>query len=397
MTTPLFDTNPYLKETTATVTQCTPCEQGYWIGLDQTIFFPEGGGQWGDTGTIDGILVSDTQWDGEEILHLCPSPLPIGKEVSLLLDWEKRYDVMQQHTGEHLLSYAFWVLFGYENVGFHLNETFGTMDLDHVVTGQEIEKAVTLVNRLVTDNRKVTAYVAKAKSLDKKRVRKISAKGGESPRVVDIDGADICTCCGTHVAFTGEVGCVAITKSEKSRGGSRLTFLCGKRAIQDYQEKTEILHALTTLLSTDGQQLAPRIQEMQQELQTARLALKEKNKLLFALQADKLLRERGDSPYVLATLDETSAGDAKVLLNLLTQNEPITAIVIYTKGESLSFFCSAHPKSKGHSCRTICDLLCGMFNGKGGGKDHFAQGGGKAVSNYKELAEMVVSQLQRMS
>jgi alanyl-tRNA synthetase len=397
MTTPLFDTNPYLKEITATVTGCTPTENGFYVTLNQTIFFPEGGGQWGDTGTIDHINVTDTLWDGDEILHLCTDALPIGKEVSLCLDWKKRFDAMQQHTGEHILSYAFWYLFGFENTGFHLNETFGTLDLDHVVTWDQIAQAVTLSNQIVTDNRQVRTYIAKAKSLDRKRVRKISQKGGDTPRVVDIDGADICTCCGTHVARTGEVGGIAIIKSEKSRGGSRLTFLCGNRTVADHDKRIQILHGLTSLLSTDAEQLAPRIKEMQQELQSLRLAIKEKNKLLFSLQADKLLRERGNSPYVLATLDETPAGDAKILLNLLTSEEPVTAIVIYTKGESLSFFCGANPHSQGQSCRTVCDLLCGIYNGKGGGKDNFAQGGGKAVADYKDLAKMIVTQLERMS
>ncbi len=397
MTQPLYETQVYLTQTTATVLECTPTEGGFSVVLDQTVFFPEGGGQPGDVGTIDHATVTDTVWEDGTIVHRCSAPLAVGTTVTLSLDWQQRFDHMQQHSGEHILSYAYWHLFGAMNVGFHLNEQFGTIDLDRVLSADEIAEGVAFANRLIADNRPILCYTANVKQLNKKQVRKISQKGGDNPRVVEIEGADICTCCGTHVAHTGEIGCLMVTKAEKNRQGSRLTFLCGGRALQDYQQKTDLFHQLTTLLSTDGEQIPLRLQEMKHELQEIRSQLKEKKRLIFEWQAKDLLANRGDSPYVMTCLHNASAVEAKTLLNRLVEQEPITAIVVYTKDDALSFFCAANAGSKGQNCRTICDLLCGVFNGKGGGKPDFAQGGGKYTTDWQERAAMVLQQLNRMS
>ena len=397
MTLALFDNQPYLKETTATVLRCEKTEQGYAVTLDQTVLFPEGGGQPADRGTINGVAVTDTQWNGNEIVHLCTAPLPVQSEVTLCLDWERRFDHMQQHSGEHLLSYAFWYLFDAVNVGFHLNEQFGTIDLDRVLTAEQIDEGVRFANQLIFDNRAIHTYIGDSGLLKKKKARKISQKGGDTPRVVEVDGADVCTCCGTHVAQTGQIGSIAVTKAEKNRQGIRLTFLCGKRALADAMEKTAVLHELTALMSTDSGQLARRMGEMKQSLQESNRALAEKNRLIFEWQAEKLLRGRGESPYVLACLKDATAPEARTLLNRLIETEAVTAMVVFTKGESLSFFCGANECSQGQSCKTVCDLLCGIFNGKGGGKGNFAQGGGKFTPDWQELAHQILQQLIRMS
>lgn len=397
MTQALFDQQPFLKETTATVLSCQKAENGFAVILDQTIFFPEGGGQPADRGTINGVAVTDTQWQGEEIAHLCTAPLPVQAEVTLCLDWERRFDLMQQHSGEHILSYAFWYLFDAVNVGFHLNEQFGTINLDRVLTWEQIEQGVQFANQLIFDNRAIHTYVGDNGLLKKKKARKISQKGGDTPRVVEVDGADICTCCGTHVAQTGQIGSITVIKAEKNRQGSRLTFLCGNRALADAMEKTAVLHELTTLLSTDCGQLAERVREMKQSLQESGRALAEKNRLIFDWQAERLLHERGESPYVLACLSNATPPEARTLLNRLIETEPVTAMVVFTKGDSLSFFCGANEHAQGQSCKTVCDLLCGIFNGKGGGKGNFAQGGGKLTPDWQELAHQILQQLIRMS
>lgn len=398
MTIPLYETDSFLKKADATVTHCHPRDDGtFAIQLNQTIFFPEGGGQPGDTGTIDRVNVLDTYIDGDIIIHSCDAPLEVGKKAALNLNWDRRFDHMQQHTGEHMLSYAFWKLFGAVNVGFHMNEAIATLDLDRILTAEQIAEAERFANRQITEDLPIVTYVAPIDTLQQKTVRKISQKGGVLPRVVEIETSDICTCCGTHVTRTGQVGVITVVKWEKNRSGLRLTFLCGNRAITDMQQKNTVLHTLTALLSTDKEQLTSRIEELQKELQTTRRTLSEKNLRLLSMQAQQLLQEKSDSPYVLACLEDASQKEAKTMLNLLIQNQPVTAMVLYTSTETVSFLCGAHPKSKGQSCRLICDLLCGIFNCKGGGKDVFAQGGGKWVADYKQRAQTVLDQLQRMA
>ncbi len=395
----LYDADPFLWQCEATVTDCRPLPEGqFGVTVNQTVFFPEGGGQPGDRGRLGEATVTDTRLNEDGLpVHLCDRPVAVGQSVTLAVDGERRFDFMQQHTGEHLLSYAFFKLYGAANVGFHLNESLATLDLDRPFTDDEIAAAERFANRQITEDRPVRAYVTRADALTGERVRKQPVKGGDSPRVVEIEGSDICPCCGTHVARTGQVGSVCVLRADRLRGGVRLTFLCGGRAVRDHREKTCLLRQLTEAFSAQPADLPQRAEALKAELAAARRELAAAKHALLAKQAEALLADRGDSPYLLACLPEAGEKEAKTMLSLLTAAAPVRAMVVAAKGDSLCFLCGAAPSAPGVSCRVMCDLLCGVFCAKGGGGDAFARGGGKAPPNFEELAGSVLTALRRMS
>ena len=251
MTVKLFENDSYAFECDATVTSCKKTDEGYLVTLDQTVFFPTGGGQPCDMGVIGSANVSDVYEQEGEIYHLCDSAQNTGKKVHIAIDKSRRVDFMQQHTGEHILSYAFWKLFDAVNVGFHLNESFATFDLDQVLSPRQIREGERFANEIIMQNAPIKVYYSTPVELKQKGVRKISDKSGENPRVVEVVGSDICTCCGTPTAFAGEVGFAKIFKTEKLRGGLRLYFYCGTRALDDYFKKSDLVQDIANHFSCD--------------------------------------------------------------------------------------------------------------------------------------------------
>ena len=395
MTERIFEQDAFARQTVAAVTGCIAAENGFAVTLDKTVFFPEGGGQPGDRGRLGDALVLDTQERDGEVVHLCDRPLKPGDNVEAVLDFDRRFDMMQQHTGEHMLSYAFWKLFDAVNVGFHLTEELATLDLDRPMDPQQIRQAVAFANRQGFEDHPIRVYTARAEDLDPARVRKISAKGGQTPRVVDMEEGDVCTCCGTHVRSTGQALPITVTHADKHKAGVRLTFLCGGRALAHWQKLADVTDALGRLFSTDAAQLPDRVRELQQSAAEARRRLRETTDALAELEAARILAGRGDDTVVLACLENTPAGEAKTMLNLLIR-QPVCAVVVYTQGDTLGFYCGAHPQSK-CDCRQACELLCGILNGKGGGKPDFAQGGAKKTDDWQERVRSVVQVLNRQA
>ena len=399
-TLPIYEKDPYISTADAAVTSCNKNDTVYEITFDKTVFFPKGGGQPGDTGTAGCANVTDTYFsDDGEILHICDAPLTVGETVALKLDFNRRFDIMQQHTGEHILSYAFWRLFGMENVGFHMNGEFCTADITPIPSPEQINEALLFANRTVTENHAVKAYHADAKLIKAslKSIRKISEKATKdsSPRIVEIENADMCTCCGTHVRFTGEVGLITVIKTEKVRSSLRLYFLCGQRAVKHAVKSGEIIQKLTNELSTEQDNICDRVINLKNTLSETSRLLKEKTNELLKIEADRLLSERSDC-YVLCIMHDADAAQGKAMLRLLTKDEPVTAIVLCVNKEVLNFLCGSNPASKGVGCKTIAELLCGMFSAKGGGREDFAQGSGKAPKDLEESAETVIGHLRKM-
>ena len=239
MTVKLFENNSLLKECTATVTACTEKEGQYLVELDQTVFFPEGGGQLSDKGKINEAVVSHVSEKDGHIYHECDKPLEAGTEVKAVLDWKVRLDRMQQHLGEHLLSYACWKLFKANNIGFHMNEDDVFIDLDKELTEEELLKAELYTNEIIWENRPVhISYMDSTEAVKlKDKMRKFNSKLTGTLRIVSVEDADICTCCGTHPPFTGMLGSVKVIRHEKHKGGCRVEFVCGSRALADADKK----------------------------------------------------------------------------------------------------------------------------------------------------------------
>ena len=236
MTTRLFDADSHLRSFTACVLACTENDGKYEVELDATAFFPEGGGQCGDRGTLGGVNVLDTVERGGTILHICAGPLPAGSEVRGEVDAELRFSNMQTHSGEHIVSGIVHRLFGYDNVGFHLDGA-ATLDFSGELTAEDIARVELLANEAVWKNLPVTARYPSPDELAGLEYRsKLDLT--ENVRIVTIEGVDVCACCAPHVSRTGEIGLIKITDFMRHRGGVRLTMLAGRRAFLDYRAKT---------------------------------------------------------------------------------------------------------------------------------------------------------------
>lgn len=249
MTRRLFDEDSYTALFYATVLKCEKCENGYCITLDKTAFFPTGGGQSCDTGTIGDAEICDVFEKDGDIFHIADRELIVGKEYDCGIDWDKRFSRMQNHTGEHILSGLAHTHFGCTNVGFHLGNDEITIDFDKKLSDIDIAFLEMRANKAVFNNLAVKAYYPEPSELEKMNYRsKLDLK--ENVRIVDIFGVDLCACCAPHVRRTGAVGIIKIVNYHSYKGGTRLYILCGKDAYEDYVQKSQAVYNISVLLST---------------------------------------------------------------------------------------------------------------------------------------------------
>ncbi|MBQ8920036.1 MAG: alanyl-tRNA editing protein [Acidaminococcaceae bacterium] len=394
MTEKLFERDSNLKICEATVVECEPAPQGYAVVLDRTVLFPEGGGQLSDTGTINGALVKHVRETKEKIIHECVAEFPVGSRVTVQVNWTDRLDHMQQHCGEHILSYAFWKLFGANNVGFHMNERMVTIDLDKEVTLEEAFQAEDFANRQVWEDLPVTVSYLPHTELADLPMRKKNEKLTGILRVVAVRDGDVCTCCGTHPTSTGVVGLIKITKIEKHKGGTRVEFLCGRWALEDARKKMRYIQDAGNMLSTKEERVCESIGRLEGEI----AELKEKLRAAVAqLQASEIQKLLAEAPVnaagcqVLAAIkDEYEPKSAKTLFGKLSDTPNALVAVIYRNGERVNYMFGLGPGAAG-DCKAIIARANEIFGGKGGGKKESAQGGAPYAADWKEKAEKLVA------
>ena len=365
MTDKLYETDSYAQTFTATVTACTPVAGGFAVVLDLTAFFPEGGGQPFDTGRLGNARVLAVHTDGEIITHTTDAPLPVGAAVEGVLDWDRRLDAMQQHTGEHILSGTLHRLYGAENVGFHIGSPYVRMDTSIPLTAEQLAEAEAQANAAVRADTPVRCYVPDPDTLAHTEYR--SKKELEGPvRLVEA-GGDRCACCGTHLARTGEVGLIKIVSSQHYKGGMRLAVACGQRAYdavatgwadaeaagRRLSAPVGSLEAAVTRLQGGEAQLKQRLADLQNALATACAAAAKPGVpcTLWAAGAD------GDGlrRIALAVAAETGA----------------VCCALAPGGQGLAYALAAAPAG---DVRSLCKALNQAFDGRGGGKPTFCQG-----------------------
>ena len=386
MTKRLYETEPKLKECTACVLSCVQGEKGWLTELDQTVLFPEGGGQLCDRGSIDGVPVQDVYEENGRVIHLCSAPLQEGDCVTVALDYDVRLYHSQQHTGEHILSHAFWKLFGAKNIGFHSDERQITIDLDMELDREQCAQAECCANEQIWRNAEVSILYRDREHMQDLDVRKITQKVDGVLRVVVIEGGDVCTCCGTHVERTGEVGMIKILSVQRHRGGTRLEAVCGRAALEDYAQKADLVYRLSCALSCGTDTMEERIESLKAEERELGTKMRELSaRLMEYVAADALNTspEKNGNRCVMVPLEGDGA-EAKQLLNRLTQGERIIAGVFFAQSDRVGYMI-AKTDGIGISCREIAAQANQLFDGKGGGTEQFVQGSGKRGSNWREL------------
>lgn len=396
----LFDENVMQRECEAVVVRTEPYHEGYAVVLDQTVFFPEGGGQLSDTGTLTAgekaLPVKHVHEKAGEIFHETKEPLAPGTKVVAKIDWPVRFDHMQQHCGEHMLSYAFYKLFGAHNVGFHMSADMVGIDLDREVDWQQALQAERFTNREIQEDRSVTTKLVPAEEAAKMNLRKFNDKLTGILRIVTVEGSDSCTCCGTHPTSSGMVGLVKIFKVEKHKEGSRISFLCGREALERVEQYMLAALDASNLLSIKETELPDGIARLQQEKKELGERLTEcTGKLLEyrieEMKAHSATTEAGHAKFVFLESDMTPK-EAKALAKRLGEIPEAFSAIFYQNGERLNYMFLA-TDGAAVNCQQVIRTVNEAFGGRGGGRPESCQGSAICPADWREKAEKLLSAL----
>ncbi|MCR5439639.1 MAG: alanyl-tRNA editing protein [Selenomonas sp.] len=376
----LYDEKVMLRSCKTVVTACRELKKGFGVELSETVFYPEGGGQLSDTGKLiladKSVAVTHVREKDGTIYHETAESIAVGTEVTAEIDWQMRFDHMQQHCGEHLLSYGFWKFCQADNVGFHMTEEMVTIDLNREVSAAEVQQVETLANAQIQENLPVKTTWMDAEQAAVYATRKFNDKLTGPVRVVSIEGSDVCTCCGTHPPMTGMIGLVKIFKMEKHKDGTRIYFLCGRRALAKIQRCWQALNGASQLLSLKDEEIeqgVERLQAEKKELQDKLTAAEERwvNEIAPQLLEKAELKE--DIKFVEIRFEDISADAARKLAQRLAE-DPQAQVTLFYKQKNRLNYILARGTSVPHSCRERIAVLNKKLNGHGGGNDNMAQG-----------------------
>ena len=380
MTEKLFYKDSYIEEFEAVVLGCEARiskkgeKEGYEIALDRTAFFPEGGGQSGDVGWIQGVEVIDTKERGGVVYHRTKEALPCGTHICGKVNFEVRFDRMQQHSGEHILSGLVHKKYGYANVGFHLGEDATTLDFNGELSKEQVEELEKLANRAVFENVSVeVCYPSKKELLGMEYRSKIEIEG--QIRIVSIPGYDVCACCAPHVKRTGEIGLIKVLGCERHRGGCRMTIACGMRALMDYRQKQRSVSEVSVLLSAKPE----RIEEAVLRLKEQQGKIREHLNRMQAAYLEQKLMEIGEDAEQVCIFEEDLDGVAvrNFVNGAMERCKGICGAFVGNDENGYHYILG----SKHMDVRGITKELNQRFQGKGGGKPEMVQG---SLSGRKE-------------
>jgi len=327
--------------------------------------------------------------DAHQIIHLLEKPITANL-VEGHIHWERRFDHIQQHTGQHLLSQAFIKICQAETVSFHLGEEVATIDLTLSGIDEHTVNAVEeLANQIIYENREVLAHIVHKADVQKFPVRKLPTVE-ENIRIIEIKDFDFSPCGGTHCTRTGEIGIIKIRKWEQYKGGTRIQFVCGWRALRDYQQKTAVLRRLSDLCSSGETDLPPNIGKLQEEVKTLRRESTILTKQLFEYEAQVLRHEReprGEFAILKKIFANRTPNDLKLLANKVLEHSPNTIVLFGGKTEGKASLIFVRSEGVPVDMQHLMQTACAVIHGKGGGQPHQAQGGGANVANLEEALQ----------
>lgn len=366
----LYYEDVYRKEFDAQVLECRPVKGGFHILLDESAFYPEGGGQPSDFGMLGKIQVKEVQEKDGELLHYTDEPLTPGEQVHGQIDWEHRFDLMQQHSGEHMVSGLVHETFGYDNVGFHMGSDVITIDFNGTLTEKEMAEIEAKVNEKIWENAQVEITYPSPEVLECLPYRSKKALTGRV-RLVNFPGTDLCACCGTHVMHTGEIGLVKLLSVVKFRDGVRMEMLCGKRAMAYLNVMDEQNHRVSVKLSAKPGETAQAVERLYEENYRLKGRIMELEDAMFAREA-KACAGKGD---VLLFYEGLEADSVRKLTDAVLQ-ECGGRCAVFSRNEEGSYKYAMGEKDG--DLRAFTKEMNAALEGRGGGKPFFVQGSVKA-------------------
>ena len=372
----LYYADPFLKEFTATVLDCQPGKYGYLVTLDRTAFYSEGGGQPADHGTLDGAAVTDVHEKNGVIFHNVDRAVEIGKTVSGSIDWARRFDHMQQHSGEHICSGLICGRYGCDNVGFHMGTDIVTIDFNADIPWEELLEIEGQANRYIQEDHPIDIQFHRGAELDAIDYRSKKPLEGDV-RIVAFPGADCCACCGTHVLRSGQVGLVKFLSVQKFREGVRIELLCGQRAL-DYLSRTwEQAKTIGQHLSVKPVDAAAAVERLEGELSALKMRCAGLEEAVFA----GIAAEQAGKGNVLLFQPPMKPDSVRKLADAVSKACGGLAAVFAGEG---SHYAYALGRADGQDISAAVKALNSVLHGRGGGRNGFAQGSVEAAQSAIE-------------
>ena len=387
----LYYEDAYRTNFVAQVTERLTFEGQPTVRLSESAFYPTSGGQPHDTGSLNGTAVVDVQVGADgAVLHLLAGPLPEEtRSVNGQVSWLRRYDHMQQHSGQHLLSQVFYRELGLETVSVHFGDALNTVDLEGPpLSAQQMGTVETAVNEMVWQNRRIRAYWVSEDERAKVPLRRAPTVQG-STRIVEIDKFDWSACGGTHVRRTGEVGLISLLRVEKHRGRSRVHFVCGRRALEDAGMRRGLLAETAGLLDSGVQDVPALVAKLQEALRSAERELKAEQEALVEYQAREMLAEAETAAGVRLVAREMADAEPALVQKMaraLIAEAGVVALLGCARGGKGTVVFARSEDCSVHAGNLLRDTLK-QFGGGGGGRPDFAQGGGVAAEKLAEVLE----------
>lgn len=378
----LYYENQYIKEFEATIKEIIIKDDKYHISLDKTAFFPGGGGQHCDIGKIDNYHVIDVYERNNIIYHVLEEEPKKLNDLKCSIDWENRFDGMQQHLAQHVLSGCFFTLFNANTVSIHLGEEISTVDIMGYLEEEQVEKAEIMANEVIRKKLNVKSYVPSKKELKKMKLRRTLPKTKEEIRILEIEDLDINACCGVHPKSTLDLQLIRIKKMEKNKGNTRVEFLSGKRAVEDYIKSDKFLLEVSRYLNSGNDEILSAIKNLNDNIKS----LSEENRKIKSELANyemKEILEKSEKVKDITIvrkeyINENIKYINKLIAKIIDNPKTIALFGIkYDDKANLIFACSDDIKNINMN-NLLKDAVI-LIDGKGGGRPTMAQGAGKSV------------------
>ncbi|MCP2519472.1 DHHA1 domain-containing protein [Candidatus Aminicenantes bacterium AC-335-K20] len=380
----LYLEDPYKIEFEAEILEKINIKNKLGIVLDQTCFYPESGGQPSDRGEINGKKVIKVLELNDKVVHLIEEDIS-EKKVRGIIDWNIRFDHMQQHTGQHILSQSFIKILGAETLSFHIGEFESTIDVNlKSIDGEDIERVELLANEIIYQNRDVKSYFIRRDEVEKYKLRK-APPNKDRIRIVEIEDFDFSACGGTHCKKTGEVGIIKVKKWEKMKGNFRIYFVCGKRALKDYSEKNRIINKLISEFSVNEKEIIKSVERLRTECKDYRKRLSKLQEKLVFYEAEEIIQSSKEK-IIKKVFKEREVNEIKYLALKIIKRGDFAVIFGLEKGQRVHLFMGRSEKIS-VDLRKIVERIAPLIEGRGGGRPDYIEIGGERKENLEKAID----------
>ncbi|MCC0709019.1 MULTISPECIES: DHHA1 domain-containing protein [unclassified Clostridioides] len=394
----LYYTNQYIRDFTAEIIEIREIENKFHVLLDKTAFFPGGGGQFGDLGKIDNYEVISVYEEDKKVYHILDKkPIKIHK-VKCSIDWDRREDGMHQHFGQHVLSGCFFKTFNANTTGFHLGNEYSTVDIEGNLDEEKIREIELLANEIIHQNIQVETLLPTKRELKKIWLRRALPNTNEEIRVVKIGDLDTNACCGVHPTSTSELRMIKIKKWEKHKSSTRIEFLAGKRAVDEVLKRDIYLTKICRYLSCSEEDAINGIVNLNEKVEDSLSKKRKLEEIVAKYQVKEMVENAnkiGNISVVKKIYDEEDLKYVNKIANKITEDENKIALLAVRFEEKINLIFACSKNLKAVNMGSLLKDAISLIDGKGGGSQVLAQGGGKNNGNLESTFDYAFMKLEK--